>query len=165
LTPNPQILELTPPEIANRIQAFYDSRRSLHNWENIRALQTAYFALTPPARRAFAAEHPELRRYWDWRRDFLYRNPDLIPFLTENPEDFQYPSAQMYEEAMAGQPHLVAAEWYQVLGPSLYAIMDDYQYGEELPEAATASLEQIAEQYGTTLDHILSDVAQALAQP
>jgi hypothetical protein len=159
-------LQLTPAAISQRIQGFYDSRRSFFDWDEVRRLQDQYFRLDEGTARAqFRREHPELPAYWAWRRDFLYRNPDLIPYMVENPEDYTYASEEALRAAEEGQPHLVAAEWYQVLGPSLYAIMDDYQYGEELPEAATASLEQIAEQYGTTLDHILSDVAQALAQP
>jgi hypothetical protein len=43
--------------------------------------------------------------------------------------------------------------------------VDDYQYGEELPPAARDRLEEIAEQYGTTVDHVLADIAQGLALP
>jgi hypothetical protein len=163
LTPNPQILELTPAPIANRIQGFYDSRRSVHDWDAVRALQTEYFALSDSARRGFSASHPELRRYWDWRRDFLYRNPDLIPYLVEDPESFRFPSASVYEQGVAQQPSLAPAEWFAIVGPNLWGLLEDYQYGDELPEVARRRLEEIATQYGTTLDHVLADISQGLA--
>ena len=92
------------------------------------------------------------------------RNPDVVPYLTDNPEDYTYPSEQALREAQAGQPSLQPAEWYQVLGPNIWALLDDYQNGEAIPEVARRRLQEIADQYGTTVDHILSDIAQGLAQ-
>jgi len=163
LTPNPQVLELTPAPIANRIQDFYGIREGLHDWPAVRELQTEYFALSDSARRGFSASHPELTRYWDWRRDFLYRNPDLIPYLVEDPSTFRFPSAELYEQGVAEQPSLQWAEWYQVLGPNLAALVEDSIAGEDLPAAAEARLGEVADSLGIPREALLDRLATAIA--
>ena len=47
--------------------------------------QTAYYAIPESdkaARTAFRVAHPELIEYWDWRRDFLAKNPKLGDLIT-----------------------------------------------------------------------------------
>jgi hypothetical protein len=165
LTPNPTVLQLTPPEIANRIQQFYDIRRQTFDWPAVRALQTEYFALAQDQRDHFVAAHQDLQRYWDWRRDFLYRNPDMIAYLVEDPSTFHFPTPETYEAGMAGQPNLTGAEWLQVLGPETWALIQDYQAGEPMPEVARRRIEEIASQMGTTYEHVLESIAGGLAQP
>ena len=158
-------LQLTPANISQRIQAFYDTRRGYFPWDEIRETQNRYYRIDEgAARRQFRTEHPELVAYWSWRRDFLYRNPDLIPYMVEDPEAYTYPSEAALMAAEEAQPSLQPAEWYQVLGPQVWALVEDYQAGEPLPEVAMRRIREIADQYGTTVDHILSDIARGLAQ-
>jgi len=156
-------LDLAPRDVAYRADAFYRSRDAYFpQW---RELQSDYYLLDEgSARRDYLRAHPPYAQYRAWRTDWFMRNPDVVPYLTDNPEDYTYPSEQALREAQAGQPSLQPAEWYQVLGPNIWALLDDYQNGEAIPEVARRRLQEIADQYGTTVDHILSDIAQGLAQ-
>lgn len=160
--PTLESLELTPPDVAWRIQVFYDARDQNFNWPAVREVQNEYFRLQPAARAAFRQQHPELPRYWSWRRDFLYRNPDLIDYMAENPEDYLYQSAEQYEEAVAGQPNFQWAEWYSYLGPNLASLVEDYASGEGLPAAAAERLAQIAESMGITPDVLLERLSSSI---
>src|SRR3990170_1654334 len=156
-------LDLAPRDVAYRADAFYQSRDAYFpQW---RDLQSDYYLLDEgAARREYLRAHPPYAQYRAWRTDWFMRNPDVVPYLTDRPEDYTYPSEQALREAQAGQPSLQPAEWYQVLGPNIWALLDDNQNGEPLPEVARRRLQEIADQYGTTVDHILSDIAQGLAQ-
>ena len=156
-------LDLAPRDVAYRANAFYQSRDAYFpQW---RDLQSDYYLLDEgSARREYLRAHPPYAQYRAWRTDWFMRNPDVVPYLTDRPEDYTYPSEQALREAQAGQPSLQPAEWYQVLGPNIWSLLDDNQNGEALPEVARRRLQEIADQYGTTVDHILSDIAQGLAQ-
>jgi hypothetical protein len=155
-------LDLAAPDVAYRAQNFYDSRDAFFPvW---RQLQNDYFALDEgQARRTFLTAHPVLRQYWDWRRDWFMRNPDVVPYLTDTSEDYTYPSEEALRQAQQAQPSLSWPEWQMVLGPNLAALVEDAQFGEPLPDAARQALQNVADQYGTTLDHVLADISQGLA--
>ena len=108
-------LSLTPRDVAERLQVFYDTRNQYFDYDAISAAQTEYFAIAESQRAAFRQANPEMMRYWDWRRQFLYQNPALIDYLVEDPSTFLFPTAQAYEEAVATEPNFQWAEWYSYL--------------------------------------------------
>jgi len=77
-------LKLSDPETAWRAEVFYGSRKRMFG--DYYSLQNAYYALPQDKRKAYLAANPELKAYWDWRRDFMQKNPDLVPYLTDDPK-------------------------------------------------------------------------------
>jgi len=151
-------MEFAPPEVAWRLEVFYDTRNEYFDYnEALWPIQSTYFKLEGAARPAFLREHPELKRYWDWRRDFMYRNPDLAIYLEDDPDRIpKYPSAAEYEELREAQPTFVWAEWYMALGPPLFRLVEDrLAAGLPLSEAAEDMLEEKAIVLGITLEELL----------
>jgi hypothetical protein len=153
-------LQLAPPDVANRIQVFYDTRDRY--FEDIYPEQEAYFQLNEgAARRAYLADHSRLRDYWNWRNDWLLRNPAVATYLTEEPPT--YPSEQALQEAQAAQPNFQWAEWYSYLGPNLANLVVDWTQGEPLPSAAEARLRELADGLGIPYDALLERLSASLA--
>ncbi len=69
------------PENIQKLYYEYQAARSQH-FPNIYAVQSQYFELSKPQRRAFLGQHPELKQYWDWRRAVLEEYPEMEPYLT-----------------------------------------------------------------------------------
>jgi len=154
-------LELTEPDVAYRVQVFYDSRDTLFDYnENIWPLQKEYYQLEEgAARKKYIFEHKELKIYWDWRRDFLLRNPTLAPYLEDDPEKLpKYRSEAELEATLGAEPTFAPEELAsfdirtlrtnpEILdqlpdGPFKRLLMD-YVNGIALPD-------HIAEAYGLT---------------
>jgi hypothetical protein len=153
LNSTPLPLDLTSPDIAYRAQAFYDMRKQAYG--NYYELQNEYFALKEGApRKAFLKQHPELIDYWDWRNDWLYRNPDIAPYLTDKP--LEYKSAKAYEEAMANQPNYTWQEWGTQLSPPAMNLLEDYIVDDmPLTDSMRNKLEKMADDMGITLEKLL----------
>ena len=147
-------MEFTDPEVAWRLQAFYDTREEYFDYNStLWPIQRDYFKLEEgDARRTYRQKYPELERYWDWRRDFMQRNPQLAPYIEDDPKKQpKFPS----EEAMrAAQLQLQPAEWYSYLGPNLYGLLMDYQMGEPLPEVAQDLLDKMGIDVETAIAQI-----------
>ncbi|HEY6022323.1 MAG TPA: hypothetical protein VIY48_21435, partial [Candidatus Paceibacterota bacterium] len=77
-------LKLTDPSTAWRVQTFYDMRdQEYPDWNK---LQNKYYELPQgKARDQFARQNPVLKDYWDARRGWMQKNPDLVRFLTDDP--------------------------------------------------------------------------------
>jgi hypothetical protein len=147
----PQKVTTAPPEIAQRAQSFYDFRKV--NFPDYYTQQSEYFKLDEgAARRSYLSANPMLKAYWDWRRDYLYRNPDVATWLVDDEASLPtYSSASEYEQIKAQQMNLTWPEWQTILSPSLQQlVMAHFQGGENLPEAAMQYLEMLAKQYNIT---------------
>jgi hypothetical protein len=149
----PQMVSTPPPDIAARAQSFYDYRTAY--FPTYYDEQDEYFKLTAgKPRSAYLSAHPDLKAYWDWRRDYLYRNPDVATYLVDTKTGATlptYPSAGAYEQAKAAQPNLTWQEWQTVLSPSLQqTLVDHFQSGDALPLAAQQYLDVLATQYNIT---------------
>lgn len=143
LSPNTPPLEMTDKDTAYRVQVFYDARQRQFDYYNkIAPLQNDYYKLQEgAARREFRNSHPELVNYWNWRRDFMQRNPDLAPFITDNPDQLpKYSSENQLRQVQAAQPMFTPAEWENYLGQHLYRlVLDD----APLPPTAQRALDQL----------------------
>ena len=156
-------LELAPPEIAHRAQVFYDMRKSY--FPDYYDIQDTYFKLSEKgkARKKFLEEHPELVSYWDWRRDWFHRNPDVVPYLTDKEYEFQYESEEQAQQYQAMQPNFTWQEWQTVLSPPLQNIVLDYVYGgEELPDSAQYELEKLSDQIDLSPEAMLALIERSL---
>ncbi len=140
---------LTRPDIAKRLQAWYDFVDTYYPsvWE----VQQEYFRLDRgEARAQFKAENPVLQTYWDERKKFMYNNPDLAPYLEEDPQKRPtYPSAQEYEEIVQEQPQYTWDQWVHIVSrPVANLVLDYYEEGLPLPQSAISRLQETADRLG-----------------
>lgn len=149
-------LKITDPDIAWRAQTFYNERTQY--FPNFYDEQKAYFELQKGnARKAYLKNHPNLIQYWDWRNDWLHRNPDVTPYLDDDYE-FKYESEAAREEAYANQPDFTWEEWQTVLDPSAINLITYSANGNELPRGAREALSDIANKMGLDYEDMLERV-------
>jgi hypothetical protein len=135
-------LTLAPKDIANRVQVFYDMRKQMA--PNFYELQNQYYDLPEhsAARRTFLVKNPVLKKYWEWRRDFMERNPDIVPYLSDTP-----PQPSEYKPAQQA-PQFTWNEWKRVLPSATQnLVLDYYQNGLPVPDSAMQQLNLIATSY------------------
>lgn len=148
-------LSLPPADISYRADAFYNTRKRLfpNYWE----LQGQYFKLAKgDARRNYLDNHPELAGYWNWRNDFLMRNPDVAPYIDEDWEP-EYKSEDLLLEAQAEAPNFTLQEWQFVMEPHMFRVMTDLADGAPLNDDARIAVEQLAQRMGMTYDELIDD--------
>ena len=159
-------IKLTDPDFANRMQVFYDAREYNFRYYatgGIRDIQKKYFMLEKGARKEYLVQNPILKQYWDWRRDFMLRNPDLIPYIEDDPDKRpKYESIAELEQAFAQQPRFTPLELQSMLGVPLVNLI---QSGQPLPAVANKRLERIAGEIGLSSESILNQIAPQTAQP
>ena len=161
-------LQLAPPEIALVAENFYKTRNSYFpNWYD---LQNQYYQINEEnwrERRKFRQAHPELVEYWDWRRDFLKRNPSVIPYVADTFEP-NYETAQEMEEAYAGEPSIEPQEAQAYIisvgGYALWRLVEDYMATGVLSSVAQESLQDAAMGLGLTLSELLAILMQSQEQ-
>jgi hypothetical protein len=146
-------LVLSDPQVAQVMQVYYETRRQRFG-DRIFELQDQYFQLDEgSARRQFRQEHPILVQYWDWRRDFMIRNPQVAPLISDSFEP-TYPDVESIPTGAQFSPQ----EWRSIMGQALYGLAVDAAMGESLSPLTRERLEELAEQYGTTVEGILSQL-------
>lgn len=133
-------LRLTKPETAWRAQVFYDARTQ--NFPGWYETQNGYYNLPKAQRRTYLTQHPELKEYWGWRREFMEKNPDLVPYLTDDEKAIERASQQVRvpEQAVPTENEILSS-----LSPAMQALL---QQGGEIPYPVTHQLDLLAEQYG-----------------
>jgi len=129
------------PEVAQSMQVFYDTRRRYFG-DEIWDVQENFFQLGGSARKTYKQQHPELQQYWDWRKDFMMRNPDLAPYIEEDPDKIPKSTKITLVE---NQPNFTPQEWQTFLGPNLFNLVWDK---EAIPESAMQMLDAIATSMG-----------------
>ena len=143
-------LEYANRDVAQRLQVFYDTRFQYFG-DEIWDTQERYFMLAKGgARRSYLEKHPELAEYWEWRKDFIYRNPDIAPYIEEDPDKLPlYPSEAELERVLGQAPYYTLGEWNTILGPPLYNLALDYAVeGDDLPAVAQRRLDEAAFELG-----------------
>jgi hypothetical protein len=166
ISPDIVPVQFTDEVTARRLQTFYDARNETFLYsEQVYPLWDHYFKLEEgDARRAYWDKHPILELYVDWRRDFMLRNPDLIPYIEDDPEKQpKFASEAALVAAEQKQPAFRWWEWQAVLGPPTYNLVTDYLHGEDLPLVARNRLDAAAEQYGLAdWQEVVERVAESL---
>lgn len=146
-------IDWVDPQIAWQTQTFYDMRNSLFRWDALRDVQNEYYDLPDDKRRQFREQHPELIQYWDWRRDFITRNPKSAPYLTDTPENYEKKPLTLGGQV---QPfNFTAQEWAVTLPQPIYqSIVTD----GIMTEADYKQTERIAALLGVDLQTMISMV-------
>ena len=104
-----------------------------------------------------------LPAYWDWRRDWMHRNPETVPYLTEKDYEFEYSSPEAERRAEQPQPWLTWDEWTQYLGPNMASLMEDHFLRDDviLP-TMRENVEELAAQLGLSYDEALRLMDESL---
>jgi hypothetical protein len=144
-------LELTDPDVAKRLDVYYKFRNQMFDYYNsVVPLQKEYFDIEEwQDRKTFREANPVLPDYWDWRRDFIVNNPDLAPYIEDDPERLQ----EILKQGPTVDPRqnmLAQQNWNKIItnkgGIALLDLIMDYnRFGEPLPPAASEMLDEIAE--------------------
>jgi hypothetical protein len=136
-------LKLTDPSTAWRVQTFYDMRNQFQNWNT---LQNKYFSLsTTEQKKAFMAQNPELKQYWDSRRSWMNKNPDLVRFLTDDPKQLkQYENKN--RNPQVAEP--TAQEIRSKISQPTMELLAQWQQGANLPPSVQQYVSLLAKSYG-----------------
>ena len=156
--------KLTDTATARQVQVFYDIRERMFQYrDEIKPLQNTYFKLEEgEARRGFRRDHTALEQYWDWRREFMKKNPTITPYIEDDPDKQpKYESEAALEQAYAGEPSLTRDEWRTTLGYSAWNLVEqNITQGIELEPVVLEYLELAT---GQDSQFVLSQVSQVLA--
>ena len=144
-------------------QFFYDYRKL--NFPNYFDLQDKYFQLAEGApRRQYLSQNPQLGDYWDWRRDFLKRNPTIIDYVSETFEP-EYQSVQEMEQAYAQPFNVAPGEFRAALGSTAWeVIIDSIQTGNTLPYSVRERLTVMADALGISYFQLLEQIRTGAQQ-
>jgi hypothetical protein len=138
-------LKLTNPEAAWRTQTFYDTRdASFPDWYET---QQGYYALPKAERRAYLNANPDLARYWDWRLDFMEKNPDIVPYMTDDEKALER------ARKTTRVPEVAVPTAQEIMGrfsPAMQALITDARQGEEIPPEMDKLMESFARLYRLT---------------
>jgi len=123
-------LEMTDIATARQVQVFYDIRDRMFQYQDvIKPLQDRYFDLEEgAARREYRRLHPALEQYWNWRREFMLRNPAIINYIEDDPEKQpKYQTVSAMEQAFAQEQAIggkTRDEWRSTLGFSAWNLVE-----------------------------------------
>lgn len=165
LDSEPAPIDLADPEVAWRAEVFYDTRKVYFpDWFDI---QSGYYDIPEEdkaARKAYKAENPSLEPYWEWRRDWLHRNPEVVPYLTDKEYEFKYSTPEAEQRAEQPQPWLTWDEWTQFMGPSMSNLMEDYFLrDDDLTGTMQDRVEELASQLGISYNEALDLMEESIS--
>jgi hypothetical protein len=111
------------------------------------ALQSMYYGLPEGAKRkAFLKANPQLKEYWDWRRDYLATNPDVIDYVVSDESRTNAYLTQI------GGPKISEAE-RAAINPLLQRqLATHWINGKSLSPGAERELKLILKQSGRSMD-------------
>lgn len=146
-----QKIKLTDPETAWRVQTFYDMRNEMHgDWYK---LQNQYYAQSTDAAKAkYLQQNPQLKGYWDARRDWMNKNPDLVRFLTDDPKQLKRYENQRRDPEVAVP---TADEIRGNLSIPAQELIAEWGQGQNLPPSIETYMGRLAEGYGLTTQQML----------
>ena len=135
-------IALAPKEDAQLLQVFYDTRNRRWGddlWDDMEkafSMESWYEAM---------AAYPNVSAYLRYRKDFMYRNPQVAPYIEEDPDKLpKYATKAEAERAFEGY-NFTDSELYTILGPELFRL---YKDDEPMPQAAMDAIEAL----GLTLE-------------
>lgn len=153
-------IDFAPPEVANQAQIFYDVRNE--NFADYYELQSKYFDLAEgQARKDYLRKYPQLKEYWDWRRNFLKRNPSIAAYIDDSFEP-KYASVQEMEQAYQNEPTFTKYELTRYVGSAGISILTDvYNQGFIPPPDIVEYLTEKAGSLGMTYEELVAKAGQA----
>jgi hypothetical protein len=136
-------LKFTDPETSWRVQTFYDMREQ--NYPNFYKLQNGYYSQNGKlARDRYLQKNPELKSYWDARKKWMSKNPDLVRFLTDDPKQLAKFAKASRNPAQA-VPN--AQEIKSQFSQPMLEILQDYRGGKQMPGSLQNYVDQLARMY------------------
>lgn len=144
--PKPQI-DYYDPEITRITDKFFNDRTRM--FPDYYVKQNAYYNIPESdksGRYKYLAQNPELKQYWDWKKAYEKKYPELVPII----------KGQVFKQ-------IDTSAW----PPALLDYVTIYAYtGQRLPKGAYKALEQVWLSEGKPLGSVdawlSSDVAPAL---
>jgi hypothetical protein len=121
--------------------------KNANQTEEVKAYLAGDGAITKSNKSIWLDQHPQYKVYLNWRNDYLKRNPQIVPYVTDTDKRPNWYSDEM---AAPGLPDLTWDEWRGNLGWTLSNIVLETQYGEPLPDVARTQLQKVADGYGWT---------------
>jgi hypothetical protein len=149
-------IAFAPPEISEVAQFFYDNRRV--QYPDFYQQQQEYYSLSEgQARRDYKRANPKFAEYMDWRWDFLTRNPNVAPYITDNPPKFE--TYQDFQEAQNLPPQINYQELESVLISTDYGLLtaaQNYAFSGAMSEDLSVALSNISERSGVPIEYYLN---------
>jgi hypothetical protein len=166
------------------IEGFFRGQmnRAIENELGAEIWETAdgyYDALPGRERNIYLGDHPEMRRYFEIRKQWYPVIDDAIVRFGSKLKDIPIDTREgaggtVGQESVLsgiegqnrGLPQLGWQEWQGILGESLSRLILDYSLrGEELPYSANGRLDDIADQMGLPSGEVLLQLAAQAAAP
>lgn len=153
-------VQFTDPEVANRVEVFYDNRNSdFPDWYEKQ--QTYYSFTNKNQRKQYLNQNPDLKRYFDFRSTFMIDNPDLVPYLTDNQKSID--KAKNQTRTQTAVP--TAQEIKINLPPDINELIYTYsQNGNTIPPVLLSELEYYGQNYNLTGEQVYNIVAGGYGQ-
>ncbi len=158
-------IELTSPEDSAKLEAWYRTRQVNFGYsKRVSPLLDVYYDLEPGrARKNYRNQHPIISKYFDYRQDFMMRNPSLAPYIEDDPErlpSFRSPEAR--EEVFLSEPNFTWMEWTNVLGTAATRLaIDSIQRDPMMNIAFSQELEFQADRLGMDPEGLWQDLRTA----
>ena len=157
-----QPIELTDPADAKQLEAWYITRQVNFRYrESVAPLLDVYYDLEPgAARKQYKRENPAIQGYFDFRRDFMQRNPHLAPYIEDDPKrQPKFISEEARAEVVDAAPTFTWVEWTNVLGQATTRLFVDAIVREGFMDIALAEeLEFQAAELGMTTQELSEDL-------
>lgn len=139
-------LQLSSPETAWRVQVFYDTRK--YYFADYQKWQNEYYA-QGANKKAILAKYPDLKAYWDWRRSFMVKNPDIVPYVTDSQADLDK-AAKTKRVPEVAVPTVRELN----LSSSMQSLLNDYKNGGNLSPAAQEQMDILAKRNGMSRQEV-----------
>ena len=138
LTRTSEPLEMYKPDVAQSAQVFLDLRKQ--QFPNYYWLQNLYFAIPEGDRQSFMRGFPELKKYFEWKEDYIEANPLVGVYLDDQKARYVGSDATEYAWALAEEPN---TDLIQGFDPELTLAVGLYALGQPLNEGAKQELNRI----------------------
>lgn len=153
---------------ANGVFDYFNFRKQFAadnpNFKNAIGFNDVVKENTPTARSLYAQQHPQLTTYWAWRDDFLKRNPDLAPYLSDQTKGGTVQAPP--KPAMQQAPKYTPQEWQMNLGWNLYNLVQDTAHNPGQYPLSPVARDQLAKKakllgYNGTPEQLVALISSA----
>jgi hypothetical protein len=148
-------VQYSDPEMAWRTQSFYNTRRDYYpDWYE---QQNEYYNLPEgQARKDYLRSNTDYKEYRDWRWDFMKKNPDTVPYLTDD----EYTLAKFAKRERNPEVAIpTAREFAAQLSPPMQSLIEETMQGLPLPQPALQQLEILGQQYNLSGEEVFEIIA------
>jgi len=146
-------VNVAPPEIAAMSETYFalpkgtgERSRFLREHNDFKEYLLSDKKFSVSKKQQWLQQHPQYKSYLDWRNNWLLRNPNVAPYVTDKlPKGIEQAQQKAGNQAV---PNYTWDEWRGQLGWSLSNLVLDYDRGESLPPVAQEQLSKMANKLG-----------------